>query len=192
MSCERFDRDDYEVRVADYIRGVLPLHEGVDVSVGHTSDGWIEFPTDNGDRKREEVFSLEVVVGYADGVPWPGPEACLAELAEKRQLDDERTLETWQLPGGEVALVIQGLPQRPELIGPLFSVALGDWPLERSPETDLGPRFTEALKLLTEACIEARKRSWREWREQNESPKGATGPTRTTPEPKTPDEEEIL
>ena len=37
-----------------------------------------------------------------------------------------------------------------------FSVRLHDWPLERSIEQDLGPRFVQALGLLLEACLDAR------------------------------------
>ena len=37
-----------------------------------------------------------------------------------------------------------------------FSVRLHDWPLERSIEEDLGPRFVQALGLLLEACSDAR------------------------------------
>ena len=47
-------------------------------------------------------------------------------------------------------------PQRPGIVVPFFSLQLHDWPLWRSVELDLGPRFRKALALLSDACEEAR------------------------------------
>ncbi|HLA81362.1 MAG TPA: hypothetical protein VJP78_07075 [Thermoleophilia bacterium] len=52
---------------------------------------------------------------------------------------------------------------------PLFSVRLHDWPLERSIEEDLGPRFLQALQLLLETCLDADRQLDDERREKLEA-----------------------
>jgi len=157
MSCRKFDRDEYEQSVAEYLKSAF------------TDEKWVGFWVDHAAINRKpagvagdnwtEIQGLQVTVGsvsYLDSYPGSEDEFNGAILIRREPDEEGRFLEVWKLTDGRQAHIYSCQPHRPVMDVPFFSVLLRDWPLERHPDTDLGPRFVEALRLLLEASGEAR------------------------------------
>lgn len=153
MSCELFDRDDYEVRVAQYLRS-FGDEEGVAVYIRHVPIG-----TEGGPMGTEkEILAMAITVGSAGGdYIENGSNVDSAEVLERHLSEDgEGVDEVRQLPGGVVALVHVNLKeQRPFILFPFFTISLDAWSMEQDPEQALGPSFKEALRLLLRSYEEA-------------------------------------
>lgn len=140
MTCKKTERDEYEMSVAEYLRPALANHNHFGVKITHIpiGEGSIEW--------------LNIAVGSVNAPFDPTS----GQLIDSKVMDEDNTLEVYEMPGGVEAIVFHHPPQRPPFNCPYFSVELHDWPIERSVEEDLGPRFRKALQLLLEACLEAR------------------------------------
>ncbi len=151
MSCEKFDRDEFEVRLAEHIRAGLPDERYVDVYVQHVRM----------DENHEDPKGLQLALGTIYSVgggefdPETGPEgATLVEF----QPDDSGGLSVWKFPDGNLALVPHSSSgARPRLAVPLFVIRLVDWPIERGLDEDLGQKVQQAFRLLADACLGARE-----------------------------------
>lgn len=140
MTCKKTERDEHEVRVAEYLRPALANHKSFDVHIKHV-------PVRLGN-----IEWLNIAVGSVE-LPF---DPTSGQLIESQAMNEDNTLNVYAMPDGAKAIVIHHPPQRPPFIVPFFAVELHDWPIERSIEEDLGPRFRKALQLLLEACTEAR------------------------------------
>ena len=147
MTCKKTERDEYEISVAEYLRPALANHERLGVKITHTQIG------------EETIEWLNIAVGSV-GAPF---DSTSGRLIESKVMDEDSTLEIYEMPDGVNAIVFHHPPQRPPFNVPYFSVELYDWPIERSVEEDLGPRFRKALQLLLEACLEARDAAEERW-----------------------------
>ncbi len=139
MTYEKIERDEYEMSVAEYLRPAVADEECIDVHITHTPAG--DAPGD-----------LKIFVGSVDA-PF---DLAGRQPIESKALDDDSTLNIYEMPDGVEALVIHHPPQSPPISVSFFSIELHDWPTVGSVEEDLGPRFKKALRLLLEACLEAR------------------------------------
>ncbi len=146
MTCEKIERDEYEVRIAEYLRPAVADEECIDVHISHT-------------LAEDAPGELKIFVGSVDA-PF---DLAGQQPIESKALDDDSTLNVYEMPGGVEALVIHHPPQRPPISVSFFAIELHDWPTERSVEEDLGPRFRKALQLLLEACLEARDADEERW-----------------------------
>ncbi len=146
MTYEKIERDEYEMSVAEYLRPAVADEEYIDVHISHT-------------LAEDAPGDLKIFVGSVDA-PF---DLAGRQPIESKALDDDSTLNIYEIPGGVEALVIHHPPQRPPISVSFFSIELHDWPTERSVEEDLGPRFKKALRLLLEACLEARGAHEERW-----------------------------
>jgi hypothetical protein len=160
MSCERFDRDDYEVRVADYLRSTFGNEEGVAVYIEHVPAGLAGRP-----GNKEERFAMEITVGSTGGEYVEGNSGLDdAEVLERHPSEDgEEVYEMRRLPNGTLAHVYVTLKkQRPFVLVPFFTISLDGWSMEHDPEQALGPSFKEGLRLLVQSYREAFSAWWGE------------------------------
>ncbi len=139
MTYEMNERDEYEMSVAEYLRPAVADKEYIDVHISHT-------------LAEDAPGDLKIFVGSVDA-PF---DLAGRQPIESKALDDDSTLNIYEMPGGVEALVIHHPPQSPPISVSFFSIELHDWPTGRSVEEDLGPQFKKALRLLLEACLEAR------------------------------------
>lgn len=146
MTYEKNELDEYEVRVAEYLRPAVAGEEGIGVHITHT-------------QVEDAPGDLKIFVGSLE-TPF---DVAGRQLIESKALDDDSTLNTYEMTDGVEALVIHHPPQRPPICVSFFALELHDWPTGRSVEEDLGPRFKEALRLLLEACLEARAVDYEYW-----------------------------
>ncbi len=139
MTCDRSCRNDYEIRLAEYLRPAIAHHECTVVYIDHYPD--------------RDTGKLTVTVGGSMCMPEDSPDN---KLEEYEKLDEESALGLREISDEWSEIVTRYPPQRPNIDVPFFSIELIDWPAGCSPELDLGADFREAVRLLTDACSRAR------------------------------------